>query len=201
MKYNLQSIQQFLDKKLNLVIISQNISKVLEDIQKNNSNIILLQDLSIDSLRSLVSYSNENIYIINKPLNLIQSSVLLKPIEDHGIFFVFIVSSLKEVSSGLLSRSILIYDDINENTFFSKEDFISINAFLKKVEFDLDTSSYSVNEIGYNLLLYLYQYSAYDLFYLSMQEINKILSEELIISWHIQVAKIIKAIRPILIKT
>ncbi len=201
MKYNLQSIEQFLDKKLNLVIISQNISKVLEDIQKNNLSIILLQDLSIDCLRSLVNYSNKNIYIINKPLNLIQSSVLLKPIEDHGICFVFIVSSLKEISSGLLSRSILIYDDINENTFFSKEDFISINAFLKKVEFDLDTPSYSINEIGYNLLLYLYQYSTHDLFYLSMQEINKILSEELIISWHIKVAKIIKAIWPILIKT
>ena len=75
MKYNLQSIQQFLDKKLNLVIISQNISKVLEDIQKNNLSIILLRDLSIDCLRSLVNYSNKNIYIINKPLNLIQSSV------------------------------------------------------------------------------------------------------------------------------
>ena len=197
MKYNFIHLNRFLRQKFNIVIVSNDKNNIISDLK----NLIILKDLSLNSLRSLVDYAQNQTYLIQDDLHATQSSVLLKPIEEGYINCVFLVSSLQSISPALISRSVVFFHNIEKNNLFKKDDFKDLSTFLQKIEFTASNLSYSLNEILLNLMLFLYKHYSDLNISIIIDEINIILNQDFYLDFSLVISNLILKLNAILFKS
>ncbi len=188
MKYNIEIVQGFISHGFNIVIVSTNVNQILKTICKLNFKFHSVENLAVQELKTLISYYKDSDVrlIFSSKLNLLQSSILLKSLEDSNLNCIFIFENLSNIASGILSRCIVFYDDDNISKLqFNVNDVKSLESLLAKIKFSSEENELQVSDIGVAAMKYIYTNHGNLNCADALSEINRILNLDFYYSWHV----------------